>query len=117
MANNTIRLLKGYDLKQGKEWEEFRKGDTIWEEGVENHPEELKRWSIDQEDEARKELAGLRCSYVEGSTIVEVTEYALEWFEADEDGEFVSGSDYDFAEIEQPWDRARRLAEEAAGRR
>lgn len=47
--------------------------------------------------EAKAELAKYRCEYYDGWAI----EYALEYFEADEDGEFVEGSDYELAESKE----------------
>lgn len=103
MANNTIRLLKGYEITTT---EKARRGGTIW--GMNAEPEELGRWSIEDEDEARKALGAHRCTYeyeTRGRGTVELTEYGLEYFEADEDGEFVSGSDYDLAPAAAEWDK------------
>lgn len=59
---------------------------------------ELKRWDITQAEEAKAELAKYNCSYSKGIALYYIEEYALEYCECDEDGEFVQGSDYDFAE-------------------
>jgi hypothetical protein len=95
---NTIILLHGESRLNHFEKKRFQKGDTIL--GDCSDPEELKRWSIDQEDEARAELTKHKCTYEQGIALFDVEEYALEYCECDEDGEFVEGSNYDFAEEE-----------------
>lgn len=95
--NNTIRLLKGSRSLTNSEIKRFEKGDTIW--GNDTDPEELKRWSIDEKAAAMEELKKNRCSYEKHNEyLTDIEEYALEFFEADEDGEFASGSDYELAE-------------------
>lgn len=96
--DNTIRLLKGELRFTESEYKEFQKGDTIFGENVPQ--EELKRWSIEQKEEAKAELAKYRCAYKKGDSLYDVIEYALEYSELDEDGEFVNGGDYDLAEEE-----------------
>jgi hypothetical protein len=91
--NNTIILKKGYARLTENEYRKFEKGDTIWGDG--SNPEEVKRWSIDQKEEAEVELAKYRCAYKGGNNI---EEWALEYCECDEDGEFVEGSDFSLAE-------------------
>lgn len=93
---NTIRLLKGTASLTRVEIKKFEKGDTIW--GNDSDPEELQRWSIDQKEEAKEELAKFNCTYENFGEVTDIEEYALEYFEADEDGEFYEGSDYDLAE-------------------
>lgn len=93
---NAIRLLKGERRITNEELKNFQKGDTIW--GNDENPEELKRWKIEEKEEAKKELSNLRCKYVRyNEHLTDVEEYALEYFEADESGEFVEGSDFDLA--------------------
>lgn len=93
---NEIRLLKGERRITNEELKKFQKGDTIW--GNDENPEELKRWTIEEKEEAKKELAALRCRYARyNEHLTDVEEYALEYFEADESGEFVEGSDFDLA--------------------
>ncbi len=94
---NTIILKKGYEKFTQKEYQNFQKGDTIW--GEDSNPKELKRWGIVQEQDAKKELAKYKCS-CNGDYVLDVTEYALEYCECDEDGEFIQGSDFELAEIE-----------------
>ena len=105
MENNTVRLIRGEGRFTKDEWKKFKKGElVVGFEGCEYAPEELGRWSIDQADEARAALAKVRCYYSapeSGGWLGYAEEYALEWFAADEDGEFVSGSDYDLAEEEE----------------
>lgn len=95
---NTIILKKGEGAYTRSEWKKFEKGDTIW--GCDMNPEELRRWSIDQKEEAQAELAKYKCRYPEGIELYYATEYALEYCECDEDGEFIQGSDFDLAEEE-----------------
>ena len=53
---------------------------------------------MEQKEEAKKELAALRCKYARyNEHLTDVEEYALEYFEADESGEFVEGSDFELA--------------------
>lgn len=99
IMNNTIILLKGEaGLTNATEMKRFGKGHTIW--GIDNNPEELKRWNIEQEAEAKEELAKYRCSYHSNGHMTWIKEYALEYCECDEEGEFIQGSDYDLADEE-----------------
>lgn len=92
-----IRLIKGCARLTNSEYKKFEKGATIWGDG--SNPEELNRWMAEDEAEALKALEAVRCSYeAYNSQLVEVIEYALEYFTADEDGEFLDGSDYQMAE-------------------
>ena len=93
---NMVRLLKGECRANNEEMKKFKKGDTIW--GNDTDPEELKRWKIEEKEEAKKELAALRCRYARyNEHLTDVEEYALEYFKADESGEFVEGSDFELA--------------------
>lgn len=92
--NNTIILKHGTKRLTDNEYKKFSKGDTIF--GNDSHPDEIRCWDINQMDEAKAELAKHRCSYTHGN-IWEIEEYALEYCEYDDD-EFVSGSDFEFAE-------------------
>lgn len=94
--NNTIILLKGDALLTKSEYNKFSKGDTIW--GTDRGPEEIRRWAIEQEQDAKEELAKYACTYRENSETWSIEEYALEYCECDEEGEFVQGSDFDLAE-------------------
>lgn len=94
--NNTIILKKGYELLGKKEYEKFEKGNTIYGDG--SDPEEIKRWPIEEKDEALDELKKYRCEYRKLREAIDITEYALEFCRCDEDGEFIDGSDYEFAE-------------------
>lgn len=97
MKYNTIILLKGELTLTDKEHKGFQRGDGIW--GVDRSPEEIQRWSADEVEAARAALAEVRCSYTHGN-LWYITEYALQWCNTDEDGDFVEGSDYDLAEEE-----------------
>lgn len=96
---NMVRLLKGECRATNEEMNKFQKGDTIW--GNDENPEELKRWSMEQKEEAKKELSALRCRYARyNEHLTDIEEYALEFFQADESGEFVEGSDFELARMD-----------------
>lgn len=92
---NTIILKKGEALLTRGEYKKFNKGDTIWGDGSE--PEEIGRWNIGQEQVAKEELSKYSCAYHENIETWSIEEYALEYCEYDEEGEFVQGSDFDLA--------------------
>lgn len=92
---NTIILKKGEATLTNDEYKRFSKGDTIF--GIDSEPEELKRWVIEDGDDAKKELAKYRCAYVKRAECWDVKEYALEYCKYDEDGDFIQGSDYELA--------------------
>lgn len=92
---NTIRLLSGCAQLTQKEYADFSKGDTIL--GIDSDAKELQRWSAEQKEAAREELKKYRCEYIKTGETISITEYALEYFDADENGEFISGSDFDLA--------------------
>ena len=97
---NTIILLWNKASLTRQEWKKFEEGDLIL--GIDVNPTELKRWSIEQEAEAKAELAKYKCSYVTDSnpSLVFIEEYALEYCLTDDDGEFIEGSDLVFANKE-----------------
>ena len=92
---NTIILKMGQARLTRPEQKKFVHGDTIW--GTDSSPEEIGRWSIEQKEEAKAELEKFQCVYEDNGPLFNVTEYALEFCELDEHGEFVSGSDFDLA--------------------
>lgn len=51
---DMIRLLHGECRATNEEMKKFQKGDTIW--GNDENPEELKRWKIEEKEEAKKSL-------------------------------------------------------------
>ncbi len=53
-----------------------------------------------RKEKALDALKKYKCSYQESNGMYDIEEYALEYFDSDEDGEFVAGSDYDIAETE-----------------
>lgn len=92
--NNTIILVHGIS-------EITEKGDSIC--GIDNCAEEIKRWDISAKAEAMEELSKHRCTYREmstfaGKTVVQADEWALQFCECDEDGEYIDGADYELAE-------------------
>lgn len=94
--NNTI-ILKHCEIRLTREeFKGFKKGNTIC--GEDEYPvEELKRYSIEDQQEAIEELSKYRCKYTEDGSLYNIEEYALEYCECDEEGEFIQGSDYDLA--------------------
>lgn len=95
---NTIRLLEGEEHLTRKEYEHFRKGDTVC--GPDSDAKTLQTWPREEEEKALAELEKYRCTYdtAPNSTDVYITEYALEYCLLDEEGEFLRGSDFTFAE-------------------
>lgn len=91
---NTIRLLRGEECLTAKEYAKYKRGDSIW--GIDSDPDELLRFSIEQEEDAQEALRAYKCALYNGIDTVHIVEYALEYFEADEDGEFIQGSDFDY---------------------
>lgn len=92
---NTIILLKATEsltLSQFKR--NYSCGDAIFS----SLAEELDRWSIEDKDIAVAELAKHKCTY-DVRYCVDITEYALEYCECDDNGVFIQGSDYDFADV------------------
>ncbi len=69
-----------------KQFNNFTEGDCICGENA--SPEELKRWTGDQYDLAKAELAKYSCSYRKSGGYMFADEYALEYCNMDEDGEF-----------------------------
>lgn len=93
---NTIILKVGEAKLTKAEFDKFSEGDTIF--GTDSNPTELQRWKIAEENEAKAQLTKHCCEYNKGIELYYITEYALEYCECDEDGEFVQGSDFDLAE-------------------
>lgn len=93
---NTIRLLKGTEYLNTREYKKFNPGDTIW--GIDSDAEEISRWRYSEKEKALEALKNYKCSYKEVNGTYDIEEYALEYFNVNEDGEFVDGSDYDLAE-------------------
>lgn len=94
---NTIILLGNTASLTKAEWRKFNEGDLILE--FDGDPDELMRWDIKQEQEAKAELAKYNCSYITDSnpSLVFVEEYALMCCECGDDGEFIEGADFIFA--------------------
>lgn len=93
--HNTILLIHGC-------CEISERGDAIW--GDDNNSKEVKRWSIEQEAEAIEALKQHHCRYLRQrafvGSVISAEEWALEYCECDENGEFIDGSDYVLAEEE-----------------
>lgn len=99
-ANNTIILRHGYERLfpvHGKNPMPPEGYAIIADADHDPDPEELQRWPITQEAEAKAKLAALRCTIDTTNFYSTIEEYALEYCFCDEDGEFIGGSDYYFA--------------------
>ena len=98
---NTIILKHNEKMLTKEEYRKLEKGDLIW--GDAETPEEVKRWTFDEsnanevKEKAKEELKKYRCRYEKNDQLMNVEEYALEYCETDQAGEFVEGSDYDLA--------------------
>ena len=94
---NTIILLGNTASLTKAEWRKFNEGDLIL--GIDSDPDELMRWDIKQEQEAKAELAKYNCGYITDSnpSLVFVEEYALMYCDTDDDGEFIEGANFIFA--------------------
>lgn len=91
------RLLKNEARLAKEELKGFEKGDLIT--GNDVNPEELKRWTGEGcREKALRKLEKFNSSYYMEEQLTDAIEYAVETYEADEDGNFLDGSDYDFAE-------------------
>ena len=94
---NKFRILVNTKTFNYKNRKEISLGCTI----DEPEPEILE--TFENEEEALKALEEYK-SYIikyNNGLLFEVVEIALESYEADEDGEFLSGSDYRFAEFNE----------------
>lgn len=95
---NRICLLRGWESLTSSEFMKFMKGDTILGDGA--RPEKLKEWPVEEIEEAKAVLDTCRCVYDRRSECVFIEEYALGYFEIDDDGD-VYGGDFDFAKEEK----------------
>ena len=96
--NNTIILKRGFARLTDNEYQRFHRFDTIT--GTDCNPEELKRWNISEKEEALNELKKYNCTYKKyNDSLINIEEYMLEYCKCDKDGEFIEGSDYEFALI------------------
>lgn len=93
--NNTIILLHGERMLSHAEYKNFTSGDAVM--GIDAMPEEIQRWPIEQAEEAREELKKYRCRYDKGISAWQIEEYALEFCECDEFGEFLNGAEFEMA--------------------
>lgn len=95
---NTIILKAGQATLTKSEYKNFTKGGTIF--GIDSEPEEVMRWNIKDERDAKEELARHSCEYIEYAECWGIQEWALEYCECDEDGDFSEGSDFELAKEE-----------------
>lgn len=95
---NTILLLKGERQYSIGDFKKFTAGDTIF--GDCSDPIELKRWTAEGKTEAEELLNNnYKCKYDYGDLqeMWYVTEYALEYAEYDEDGDFMDSFGFNLA--------------------
>lgn len=97
--------LKEYSVEiKTSEYDKLDKSEIINIALDDVEPEEIKTWDIEDKEEAIAELAKYKCKSkrYDGNVFPYylVTVYALEYYTANEDGEFISGSDMDTAEWE-----------------
>ncbi len=83
--------MKRYAIRHGyrEMGKKFEKGFTIW--GEDSNPDTI--WEGWSDRQAWKMIDRFHCEYKSGFA----DEYALEIYEADEDGEFIDGSDFELA--------------------
>lgn len=98
MNYNTIILKKCYGELSKLEYGDLILGDS-------DCYEEIARFKIEDESKAKTELSKYRCTYWKQDSYVKPVvmgkEYGLEYSYHDEDGEFIEGSNYDLAEIDE----------------
>lgn len=96
---NTIFLKRGNAIVKAAKFKDYSIGDAVC--GVNAEPDILQKWPIEKEMEAKEELKKHRCTYEKSGDFYDVEEFALEYCETDDDGDFISGSDFDLAETEE----------------
>ena len=107
MTANRIRLEK-FSVQTGLIKAGARRPDNLFNFALANDtdPEIIKEMDLTPENReaAQKWLANQRntCEKISGfaGSFYQIEAYGIEYFEADEDGEFVEGSDYEPAEDE-----------------
>lgn len=92
--NKKIRLITNSLTLTNKEYEKFEKGDTLW--GNDENPQTIKKYDISEKETAEKELKTYKNTYEKIDNHYNITEYALEYYTEDEDGNFYEGSDFSF---------------------
>lgn len=95
-AYNKIVLLEGISFLTDREYKNFTPGDAIF--GINSNAKVLKKWDYSKKEKAYEELAKYKNEYHHNINTWDITEYALEFYEEDEEEEFISGSDYELAE-------------------
>lgn len=97
---NTIILLHGSAVLTTKEFRKTLLGDRVF--GVDSDPEEIARWPIAEEAAALAELKKYTCEISHRQwnrdALWYLDEYALEYCDCDENGEFICGANYTLAE-------------------
>ena len=81
VMNNIIILKHGHKRLSKNEIKKFNKGDSIF--GNKSNPEEIKRWSMDCEDDAIETLKEFQCIYKDGDEW-DIDEYVLDYVESGE---------------------------------
>lgn len=65
--------------------------------GIDSDPVEIGRFY--EKAKAMEELSNYKCKVWKSGSVWRASGFAIETFDADDDGEFLTGSDYDMAEI------------------
>lgn len=92
---NRVRLIRG---ERCVKMHKFFKGCSIF--GDWTDPKTIQEWPIEEVEAAKAELKKYKCSYRMRRKYIDVTEYGLEYYDVDEDGDFLIGSDYDLADTD-----------------
>ena len=95
----VYRLIQA-DGEIRKTWKDMVSEDEIFNALFGNNSDPVEIARFDNNDDAMAELRKHKCEIWESGSVWRVSGYAVEAFEADDDGEFLSGSDYDMAVIE-----------------
>lgn len=94
---DTIILIHGSSQCKARDWrKKIFPGEAVF--GIDNNSQYIKKWPAEEEASAYKELSSKKCEYYRTGDTIWLDEWALMWCECDEDGEFISGADYELAE-------------------
>lgn len=94
---NTIILAKAEANLTKREYQSYTFGSLIMEQDY----DEITRWKIADERKAIEALKQTQCIIWKHIELYEIVEYALVYCTCDEEGNFVEGSDYVFAELNE----------------
>lgn len=95
---NTIILAKAEANLTKREYQEYTFGSLLIDG---DWIEEITRWKTKDERKAIEALKETQCIIWKHIEHYEIVEYALIYCTCDEDGNFIEGSDYTFAELNE----------------